>query len=86
MAYTDRIALTTKNGRRAYLPATAATVAKTAKQNASRTDRAPMFSIELGAPYAPGVVVPPNQLTFVAGSWLTPLCAGFASYFEAHLA
>src|SRR5712692_11950187 len=43
--YTLRSALSTRNGRRASLPATEAITEYTAKQNASRMVSAPMFSM-----------------------------------------
>src|SRR5580693_102918 len=53
MAYTARSALNTRNGRLAYLPATAATAAKTDRQNASRIESAPRFSIVISASLLP---------------------------------
>src|SRR5580658_4666259 len=53
MAYTARSALNTRNGRLAYLPATAAAAAKTARQNASRIESAPRFSIVASASLFP---------------------------------
>src|SRR5580700_4398757 len=53
MAYTARSALNTRNGRLAYLPATAATAANTDRQNASRIESAPRFSIVTSASLLP---------------------------------
>src|SRR5580700_1593287 len=53
MAYTARSALNTRNGRLAYLPATAATAANTDRQNASRIESAPKFSIVISASLLP---------------------------------